>query len=871
MLPEVNTLELLQALKADYGFKEVRDNLIQGKCPICGQKELFISTKEPWRIVCNRRNHCGYSAKTKDLYPHLWHTLEERYPATPTDPNATAKAYLHSRSLESERFIGEFEQGYYHNPQALGRPSTPTVKFYITSDKKTAFERFIEVIQLPNEERKAHFHGNYKGLWWQPLDFVPKSGERVFLVEGILDALSLIQSGHKAVALLSSNNFPEKALQDYLGLGVHWVLALDNDSAGMKANFKLLRQLQELDQQVELCVSPSKTKQDWNDLLKAGKGQISASTLEECFYQGRLLTSKSAKQKALEIHAFTHKKRFTLDFANQLYLAKYSDKEDEDPIKVELIANCKPEFLYFQRDMLTAESAYYLAVHRPNSTKPLKGVFSSGDISKAEKFKQALMNTGAGMMFTADTKTLELHQNTYWFPTGQPLAEIETVNFLGYTEEFNAWLFNTRAVYQGELYEVNQDDFFELADGRKIKTTFKQEAIALGTLEAHQPALWFNDFKLAFGVKGLTTLAYWAGTFLVQQIRKEHSSYPFLELSGEPGTGKTSILEFLWKLSGRSNYEGIDLAKATPATRWRSFEQVANLPVVMIEADRNNTSRPFDLNEFKGLYNGRGMRGTSPKNGGIETKEPPFRGALIMAQNAAIESDQAVMERIIRVPWDKTHFSYEGFQATKRLRALEKMAINGFMTTVITQERLFLDKFKEGYEVALQRLDQKAELTNLRIKLNHAQIMGLIHALKACQVLPLSVSDLEQVDGYLIQCCVESHQRLEADNQLIAEFWELYHYLQDETDSIVNHSTDSSRIAISLPEFESLLAKHKLKPLDMTALRRELPQSKRYPFIDSRELVWSKAKGKPVRCFVFLSQKQSMTKDLPLPQTRAAA
>ena len=82
-----------------------------------------------------------------------------------------------------------------------------------------------------------------------------------------------------------------------------------------------------------------------------------------------------------------------------------------------------------------------------------------------------------------------------------------------------------------------------------------------------------------------------------------------LLIKGEPGTGKSTLLEFLWKLSGRADYEGIELSKASHAGRWRSLEQLANLPLVLMEGDRDESSgrqrNTFDLNEAKGLYNGK--------------------------------------------------------------------------------------------------------------------------------------------------------------------------------------------------------------------------------------------------------------------------
>jgi DNA primase len=57
-----------------------------------------------------------------------------------------------------------------------------------------------------------------------------KPGERVYLCEGVFDAMILEQSGRKAVAILGVNNFKPGMVELFRGVEV--VLCLDNDEAG---------------------------------------------------------------------------------------------------------------------------------------------------------------------------------------------------------------------------------------------------------------------------------------------------------------------------------------------------------------------------------------------------------------------------------------------------------------------------------------------------------------------------------------------------------------------------------------------------------------------------------------------------------------
>ena len=126
-----------------------------------------------------------------------------------------------------------------------------------------------------------------------------------------------------------------------------------------------------------------------------------------------------------------------------------------------------------------------------------------------------------------------------------------------------------------------------------------------------------------------------------------------MEITGDAGTGKTTLIEFLWRLLGRSDYEGFDPGKSSAPGRARSFNKVSGMPVVLIESDHsanstgNNHFRKFEFGELKDLYNGRPIYTRGAKTGGLETYDPPFRASIIIAQNNRVEADEAVLSRIV--------------------------------------------------------------------------------------------------------------------------------------------------------------------------------------------------------------------------------
>lgn len=60
-----------------------------------------------------------------------------------------------------------------------------------------------------------------------------EKGSKVYICEGVFDAMMLVQNGYKAVAILGVNNFKPEATELFKGFSV--VLCLDNDEAGERA------------------------------------------------------------------------------------------------------------------------------------------------------------------------------------------------------------------------------------------------------------------------------------------------------------------------------------------------------------------------------------------------------------------------------------------------------------------------------------------------------------------------------------------------------------------------------------------------------------------------------------------------------------
>jgi len=373
---------------------------------------------------------------------------------------------------------------------------------------------------------------------------------------------------------------------------------------------------------------------------------------------------------------------------------------------------------------------------------------------------------------------------------------------------------------------------------------------------------WFELFWKCFGVRGAVVLAWWLGALYAEQIRHIHKSYLFLELIGEAGSGKTTLVELLWKTTGRTEYEGFDPSKATPASRARNFAQVGNLPVVLIESEREQKEgapvKHFDWDELKTAYNGRSVRSTGVKNNGNDTREPPFRAALLIAQNNAVNASEPILQRLGHVHLTREHQTPETKLFAEQLERMPVEQLSGFLIKALQPEAQvlkLLDERTSGYE---QQLLALPGIRTVRIAKNHAQLRSLVDALQL--VVPLSDERADLVHAEVARMAQERQEAINADHPLVREFWDMVEFLNGplgDAGGKLNHSRKSAFFAINLNEFVETAANKRQQLPNLSDLKRVLKTSKSPKFLETNKPINSAiavdahGSARTVRCWLF--------------------
>ena len=497
------------------------------------------------------------------------------------------------------------------------------------------------------------------------------------------------------------------------------------------------------------------------------------------------------------------------------------------------------------------EQRYVFQVGYRNGTPDHLMALEGSSIAASDSFHKALLNRTNGGMFHGTGRDFTILTKRW---LDRRMLQVQAIPFVGYEPTSKTWVFQEHAYHQGKESKLNEHGYFEIGK-TGIKTNLMSPYFNTGGEFSPD---WFNNYLKAFHWQGVTVLAFWLGSLFVQQIRKEQKSFPFLEFTGEPGAGKSTVLEFCWKLVGRDDYEGFDFLKSSWAGRRRAFNQMSNLPVVLIESDRDDgnddkKAKNANFDEFKPFYNGRGTGTLGVAKRGNDIEEQLFNGSVIFSQNASVDGSEALLQRIVHCHADKSHHGQGTREIARWFEKQNSSTIGGFLTTVLKNEKQILAAYFKAF-AELEATFQKAGIKNERLVKNHAQVAACGHALSV--IFPAMTWEVKnQLTSYLIERAMEREERLAMDHPIVEKFWETFNFLDTERISAqlpsLNASQDLACIAINLNEFRAECLSRGQELMDITLLKKLLPGGRRHKFIVSNKAVWNKDRQKTMKCWMF--------------------
>ena len=875
-------------LERDFKFKVKGKYLRGGVCPNCKEKELWAHLEAPWKIQCSRLNHCGHEFFLREQYPDLFENWEKRFESTPENPTATVDAYLsEGRGFPLDKIKGLYSQEYF-NDRKSGLGSV-TVRFPLGQGINTGwFERLVDHKKpLPKTRNKPGWSS--RGHCWQApgVDWV--NLKEIWVTEGVFDAIALWIAGIPAIAVLGSENYPQHFF--------HWLIqeckkaelkrpkiiwAFDADNAGKVGIEKNVFQAKEEGWESGAAQPPyGHHKIDWNDLFK--QHRLGYHDLEKYRYYGNLLIAPRPIDKALLMYKHREEGSFPFDHGNRLYwfkldIDKYdhaykqatSDQDDwlaaeKEALELEArdnalktsntvthIANCNPSPLYYQYVEDTDEAWYFFRIDFPRNAPSITNTFTGAQLSSSSEFKKRLLAVAPGVIYTGTGTQLDRVLGNL-----ENIRRVQLINYVGYHAELETYVLEDVAIQKGKVFYRNKDEFFELP--RKVNLKCNSPfPLTVNADAGKYTKEWIKDLVDAYGVKGLICLTAWFGSLFAHQIRLLHKSFPFTEIVGQPGTGKTTLLQFLWRLLGRDRYEGLDPHKTSHSGLTRSFRQVSNLPVALVESDRKDKSikSQFDWDSIKTLYDGGSLGARGVKTQGNETYEPPFKGTVVISQNATVQSSEAILGRIVHLNFVKSDLTRNSLIASRKLSAYTVEQLSYFIVECLLKEADIMETYQRSLEINDKQLHDQEQVQSSRVIHNHAQFMALFEALHQNLFPSLDEGLAARVHAELADMAIARDKLLRSDSKIVLDFWDTYENIEATANkmdkTVLNHCRKANQfIGINFSQMYQVANQLRFNMPDLNELQEALRHSSFYQFVEANKSISSALENRTIRVWIF--------------------
>jgi len=671
------------------------------KCPEC-EKLSCWAYKKPFTLQCNRGNNCGVTIKLTDIFPEVIQGIEKEYPSIKADPHRPARVYLRARGLDAPDGL-HYE--YWPNVRNSGRGA---VMFKIDGDTYNG-----RIINPSQGQGKTHNKGSTAGKIHKHPGIKYDPDEETFIVEGIIDELSIIRMGFQSIAILSANQGPSKIdLSEFKNL----VFAFDPDNAGVTALRRWMKHYPN-------AKAIMKLSGDWNDFLichpEDTKKKFNENRIK--FEQkAKLALIENAQDYAIKFNEFYGHPPGLFTFDNCYYYSYKKDiktKEDDEKLVTYSVSNFTIEVDHYQLDTTNPDepvNRFFLKI------KPTKGrtVFcpvSANELSSPNSLMQTFLQR-ARVIWSGDRRP-SLAFVKKMVEAKAPV--VRQLKIIGHDKESGYYVFKDFAIgSQGIAIALNRKGFIELSTNNQIRPA---QYTTIKPVKGISPEKIYSLIYQAWGERGITGVAWMVAGWFVHDIKIKIGFFPFLSFYDETQTGKTRLARFM-NACQCLDEEGLPMRKVnTSKGEIRKLAQRASLFKALLEGNNEENSR-FDIESILTLYNDNPLQVRALKTNDIQTQEIPFLSSLLFVQNKEPFKSKAQKERVVSIRFKREDITEETSKAFYQLTQIPIAEMAYFFPYVMKHRELFENKWYEEFQKA--KRDLSLVIGDARINENHALILS---------------------------------------------------------------------------------------------------------------------------------------------------
>lgn len=811
--------KIRQRLQLDNSKYRISGAYINGlKCPACGKVDGFAHVDNPMAILCHRNNECGVNTPTKEIYPDLWRDLTKDYPPTPTNPKATARAYLESRGLNPD--LIEFNQSKVYD-----KATNKEYQSLVIEHGGVTFQRLIDY----SDKDKTRLT-TYKGKVFVTNGALNPDCEKVFITEGVINALSFEQSGYPAIATYSSGSIPE----DYYKQNEfkHFVLAFDNDDAGIKGIQKTIKFFKENEiKNYSIALAPR--GKDWNDLL--ADNQLNNESIERATFQGRLSFAESPLNYWLiYLERYSNAQKLVFECKGETFKGYIKETKEGDEPKVKKLADCTIRLLHSVIDDTQDDKQrmeHYIEI---KSSREGKGRvrLDATELVRLDAFKSALQNHRQLFYGNGDDLT---EFAAHLFKPKPP--KIRALNTVGYDAKSNGFYF-PKFMYDkdGRRIDANSDKYFQDAN---IKPFMDCADTVISRLDDIDLKQFIQHLHGAYGNKGLMALGFYVSSLFSHDVFDYYGFFPFLSLYGDPHAGKS----FISRLLNRCLFvdtEGQTMTKANTAKgELRKISQKSSLVCALLEG-RKDAAR-FDYDSILPLYNRNALYSRATTSQDNRTHDLPLKATMSFVWNHECFTLKPAKERVISLHFAESDMNESTGAAWTQLNNYSPEQLASVGHFLLTNRKFFENKLISNVKFVATELKNKG-INVTRIAENHAIALAGIVVLLECVGIDGGVY-IPELSRYTVERAKNKLETAKTESHIADYFFESIEGLTS-TEGVATNSMNE--LVVHLSKVLAYLQQHNNGFNNKGELITELKRHDRFVGVKS-----TRCFGKPCDSFHF--------------------
>lgn len=723
-------------------------------CPNCNKKKLhssnFNQDKGFLKAECwSCKHEIRHSEEFPERYPKdFYKEFQKQNPDTlfkKLSAKEKALEYLSFRGIPTELINSDLVK-----VEDMGKGEAV---WFLDSSGDFLNGRFLDPQSGNKSDNKENSQISIK--YFKPCDIYNRN-KPVYIAEAPIKALALVAMGLQAISIYSAHlNEANKLFTDFKGYELKG--AFDSDEAGIRALKDLVRiqkgESKNKDNKIdEGHLVNTSNNQDWDDYLRLygiPKEEEREKLITEWGNHGYVALASSAQDyikrridKGFKVYPVFIFNGSTYGVDNEEKVFKYFDA---------VISRESTEITL--DDTGEKNHSWGLRV-KPKKGQPYLIRNVQANELTGESFSTLLLRK-AQVVVLADTRRLKQY-TSYLLNRGTGLTTSK-LNYAGYHLETGYILTPHWGVSkEGKLIQPDNMGSYSISGQTENITPLatRQFPIKLKdpkTAEERQAKArtFITEFCKAYPIDGGLLLSLYIASIWSPLFKDSGVGFPFVELVGEAGTGKTDRMRLLLEMSGLES-QGFSFKAANPKAWKRGISHLSGFPCFVDESneeDPKRTIRSIEAleNEILPLYKGGVAQSQGVKDNSNSTITYLFRSNFFFCCNHTPFKGQAIKERVHQIRVAKEYLEIDG--ASEAFTRLMKMSPDDRLLAGIGIIEMMNPIIHERWEA--KRDDCREELNNMgyrdpRIVEDTALILGINTLINKAFQIDLPEFDLYQ-------------------------------------------------------------------------------------------------------------------------------